>query len=63
MDDVAVWLSEWLSSEDAFIDRVVSRLPETPPNFMRIVELNEAGEFPAVDPTELEAGANRCAVA
>jgi hypothetical protein len=63
MDDVAVWLSEWLSSEDAFIDRVVSRLPDTPPNFMRIVELNEAGEFPAVDPTELEAGANRCAVA
>lgn len=63
MDDVAVWLSEWLSSEEAFIDRVVSRLPDTPPNFTRIVELNEAGEFPAADPTELEAGANRCAVA
>lgn len=62
MDDVVVWLSEWLSSEEAFIDRVVSRLPETPPNFTRIVELNEAGECPAVDPTELEAGANRCAV-
>jgi hypothetical protein len=62
MDDVVVRLSEWLSSEDAFIDRVVSRLPDTPPNFMRIVELNEAGEFPAVDPTELEAGTNRCAV-
>jgi rhodanese-related sulfurtransferase len=25
-------------------------------------ELNEAGEFPSDDPTELEAGANRCAV-
>lgn len=63
MHDVAVWLSEWLSSEDAFIDRVLSRLPDTPPNFARIVELNEAGEIPADDPTELEAGANRCAVA
>jgi hypothetical protein len=31
-------------SEDAFIDRVVS--PDTPPNFARIVELNEAGEIP-----------------
>ena len=30
--------------------------------FVRIVELNEAGEFPAGDPTDLEAGANRCAV-
>lgn len=63
MHDVAMWLSEWLSSEDAFIDRVMSRLPATPPNFARIVELNEAGELPAGDPTELEAGANRCAVA
>jgi glyoxylase-like metal-dependent hydrolase (beta-lactamase superfamily II) len=63
MRDIAMWLSEWLSSEDAFIDRVVSRLPDTPPNFTRIVELNEAGTMPPADPTELEAGANRCAVA
>lgn len=60
--DVATWLSEWLSSESAFVERVVSRLPPAPPNFARIVELNEAGEFPAGDPTDLEAGANRCAV-
>jgi rhodanese-related sulfurtransferase len=46
-----------------FVERVVSRLPPTPPNFARIVELNEAGEFSTGDPTELEAGANRCAVA
>ncbi len=62
MADVDTWLSEWLSSEAAFIERVVSRLPETPPNFARIVELNEAGELPVDDPTELEGGANRCAV-
>lgn len=27
-----------------------------------IVGVNEAGELPAGDPTDLEAGANRCAV-
>ena len=57
------WLAEWLVSEDAFVDRVVARLPETPPNFARIVELNETGELPDGDPATLEAGANRCAVA
>ncbi|MGH9349780.1 MAG: MBL fold metallo-hydrolase [Vicinamibacterales bacterium] len=62
MKDLAAWLSEWLASETAFVSRVVSRLPATPPNFARITELNEAGAFPAGDPTDLEAGANRCAI-
>lgn len=57
------WLSDWLVSESAFVERVASRLPPTPPNFVRIVQLNETGEFPPGDPTDLEAGANRCAVA
>ena len=60
--DVDVWLSTWLASEEAFIDRLVSRLPPTPPNFAHIVELNEHGELPD-EATDLEAGANRCAVA
>ena len=60
--DVETWLSGWLASEAAFVERVTSNLPLTPPNFARIVELNEAGEFPTNDPTDLEAGANRCAV-
>jgi glyoxylase-like metal-dependent hydrolase (beta-lactamase superfamily II) len=62
MKDVATALSEWLASEQTFVERVTSRLPATPPNFARIVELNEAGELPEGDPTDLEAGANRCAV-
>jgi glyoxylase-like metal-dependent hydrolase (beta-lactamase superfamily II) len=62
MAGVETWLSGWLASEAAFVERVTSRLPPTPPNFARIVDLNEAGEFPTSDPTELEAGANRCAV-
>lgn len=62
LDDVATWLSGWLASESAFVERLISNLPPTPPNFVRIVELNEAGEFPTADPTGLEAGANRCTV-
>jgi glyoxylase-like metal-dependent hydrolase (beta-lactamase superfamily II) len=59
--EVNAWLSTWLASESTFVDRVTSQLPPAPPNFARVVQLNEAGEMPA-DPTELEAGANRCAV-
>jgi glyoxylase-like metal-dependent hydrolase (beta-lactamase superfamily II)/rhodanese-related sulfurtransferase len=55
------WLSGWLASEEAFVDRITSNLPPTPPNFARIVELNEIGELP-VNHAELEAGANRCAI-
>jgi glyoxylase-like metal-dependent hydrolase (beta-lactamase superfamily II) len=60
--DIDGWLSAWVTSESAFVERVTSHIPPTPPNFARIVELNEAGESPAADPVELEAGANRCAV-
>jgi glyoxylase-like metal-dependent hydrolase (beta-lactamase superfamily II) len=50
--------------EDAagFAERVLQRIPTTPPNHLAIVERNEAGELPPGDPTDLEAGANRCAV-
>jgi glyoxylase-like metal-dependent hydrolase (beta-lactamase superfamily II) len=60
--DVSSWLSAWLESESQFVERVTSKLPPTPPNFVRIVELNESGDVPDIDPTDLEAGANRCAV-
>lgn len=62
MRDVSNWLSGWLASEPAFVERVTSGLPPTPANFLRIIELNEAGQPPPGDPAELEAGANRCAV-
>jgi glyoxylase-like metal-dependent hydrolase (beta-lactamase superfamily II)/rhodanese-related sulfurtransferase len=60
--EVASWLSAWLPSESGFVERVTSELPPTPPNFVRIVELNESGDAPDIDVTDLEAGANRCAV-
>ena len=47
---------------DEFVEAVLARIPPSPPNHSRIVELNERGEVPE-DPSELEAGANRCAVA
>jgi glyoxylase-like metal-dependent hydrolase (beta-lactamase superfamily II) len=45
-----------------FVRQALSRLPATPPNYDRIVTLNEQGLLPEVPLTELEAGANRCAL-
>jgi len=47
--------------EEEFVERLLARLPPAPPNHERIVKLNEAGKLPDGDPTDLEAGANRCA--
>jgi glyoxylase-like metal-dependent hydrolase (beta-lactamase superfamily II) len=55
-------IASWLSNEEEFVRAILKRIPPTPPNFSRIVELNEAGLLPDGDPTDLEAGANRCAV-
>lgn len=52
----------WLCSEEDFLASVLDRIPPTPPNYIRIVELNEAGTLLEGEATELEAGANRCAV-
>lgn len=45
-----------------FVRTTLSRIPPTPPNYERIVRLNEAGVLPEGDLTALEAGANRCAI-
>ena len=47
---------------DAFVEAVLARILPNPPNHSVIVGFNERGELP-LDPSELEAGANRCAVA
>jgi len=59
---VFMLLRDWFSSEQEFVERVMARIPPTPPNYARIIELNEAGTPPPADLAELEAGANRCAV-
>jgi len=48
--------------EESFVELLLSRIPQTPPNHLEIVRLNECGELPEGDPTQLEAGANRCAI-
>lgn len=45
-----------------FVAHILARIPPTPPNYDRIVRLNEQGIFPEEDVTNLEAGANRCAI-
>lgn len=62
LEDVFLRLNDWLLSEDAFVTRLLARLPPAPPNYQQIVELNERGSASDVDVTKLEAGANRCAV-
>jgi glyoxylase-like metal-dependent hydrolase (beta-lactamase superfamily II) len=47
--------------QDLFVDAILARIPPSPPNHAQIIELNERGELPD-DPSELEAGANRCAI-
>jgi len=50
------------ATREVFIEQVLARIPPTPPNYERIVRLNEEGVLPERDVTELEAGANRCAI-
>ncbi len=50
------------ATQSVFVDTLVKRLPPAPPNYERIATLNEAGLVPEGEVTELEAGANRCAV-
>ncbi len=59
---ISAHIAEWLRSEDDFLAAILDRIPPAPLNFLRIVKLNEAGTMPEGDVTELEAGANRCAV-
>lgn len=49
-------------SQEAFVQTILCKLPATPANYQRIVALNEQGVFPDGPVTELEAGANRCAI-
>jgi glyoxylase-like metal-dependent hydrolase (beta-lactamase superfamily II)/rhodanese-related sulfurtransferase len=45
-----------------FIKTILNKLPLTPPNFLDIVERNLSGNITGINPVDLEAGANRCAI-
>jgi glyoxylase-like metal-dependent hydrolase (beta-lactamase superfamily II)/rhodanese-related sulfurtransferase len=49
-------------NEEDFINTIQQRIPPTPANYLSIVEKNITGDFSDVNPIDLEAGANRCAI-
>jgi len=49
-------------SEEEFINTIQQRIPPTPANYLSIVEKNITGDFSDINPIDLEAGANRCAI-
>lgn len=60
--ETARQLADWGDSEETFVRRVLEHLPPAPENHLKILEYNLEGVLPEGDVTELEAGANRCAV-
>ena len=48
--------------EVEFIETILNRIPPTPANYLSIVEKNIKGDFSDINPIDLEAGANRCAI-
>jgi len=50
-------------SESDFVMYTTSRIPPTPPNYQTIASLNKQGSYEGYNPADLEAGANRCAIA
>lgn len=50
-------------SESEFVSYTTSRIPPTPPNYLTIANLNKQGSYDGYVPADLEAGANRCAIA
>jgi glyoxylase-like metal-dependent hydrolase (beta-lactamase superfamily II) len=63
LGDVCATISRLQLPASAFVEEVLARIPPTPPNHKQIVAINESGTGAPTDPTTLEAGANRCAVA
>lgn len=49
-------------NKEAFVKNILDKLPPPPSNYLSIVEKNLSGNISDVNPIELEAGANRCAV-
>jgi glyoxylase-like metal-dependent hydrolase (beta-lactamase superfamily II)/rhodanese-related sulfurtransferase len=49
-------------NKEAFVNAIIGKLPPPPPNYLTIVEKNLAGDFSDINPIDLEAGANHCAI-
>ena len=49
-------------TEEEFTTTILQRIPPTPANYLSIVEKNIKGDIGDINPVDLEAGANRCAI-
>lgn len=49
-------------AEDDFIQNILGKIPATPANYLAISELNRTGNLADINPIDLEAGPNRCAI-
>jgi glyoxylase-like metal-dependent hydrolase (beta-lactamase superfamily II)/rhodanese-related sulfurtransferase len=49
-------------NEEEFVNTILQRIPPTPANYLSIVEKNIKGDYNDINPIDLEAGANRCAI-
>jgi glyoxylase-like metal-dependent hydrolase (beta-lactamase superfamily II)/rhodanese-related sulfurtransferase len=50
------------SDEESFVRAIAANVMPTPANYESITRFNESGTTPEGDPTDLESGANRCAI-
>jgi glyoxylase-like metal-dependent hydrolase (beta-lactamase superfamily II)/rhodanese-related sulfurtransferase len=50
------------NNESDFVNKLLQKIPETPANYLSIVEKNLTGNFFESDSADLEAGANRCSI-
>ncbi|MBC7759502.1 MAG: MBL fold metallo-hydrolase [Phormidesmis sp. FL-bin-119] len=48
--------------KEEFVEQTMRRIPPTPPNYLQITSLNKTGSYKGINPADLEAGANRCAI-
>jgi glyoxylase-like metal-dependent hydrolase (beta-lactamase superfamily II)/rhodanese-related sulfurtransferase len=60
--DIKEKVSSLSLPREEFINTIISRIPPTPPNYLKVAELNLSGDIKDIDVKEIEAGANRCAI-
>jgi glyoxylase-like metal-dependent hydrolase (beta-lactamase superfamily II) len=48
--------------KEGFVRSILERKPATPDNYLTILEKNITGDITDINPIDLEAGANRCAI-
>jgi glyoxylase-like metal-dependent hydrolase (beta-lactamase superfamily II)/rhodanese-related sulfurtransferase len=63
LGDLRHSLAALVMSEDDFVAWAMANVKDRPPNYQRIVRINEGAETLGADAMEMELGPNRCAIA